>query len=275
METPCGGSHNVLALRIQPDEGLSMSITTKLPGAKLKIRPDIRCYGSVEVQVEAAARLIAQRIRQHIDERGKCRLVLAGGNTPRPVYQRLAQTDLAQTIDWARVHIFWGDERCVPPDDAASNYRLANDALLAHVPLVTRHVHRIEVERGSESAARHYAQILGGEPLDVVLLGMGADGHTASLFPHSADLATGERVIAALSPVPPVQRVSISLRQINESHEVYLLVTGADKAERLAEVLRQIDSGAPTLPAARVQPRSGLLFWLCDAAAARPAASQQ
>ncbi len=246
-----------------------MSMTTKLPGAKLIFRPDIRCYGSVDEQVEAAARLIAQRIRQHIDERGKCRLALAGGNTPLPVYQRLAQTDLAQTIDWAQVHIFWGDERCVPPDDAASNYRLADIALLAHVPLVSRQVHRIEVERGAESAARHYAQILGSEPLDVVLLGMGADGHTASLFPHSADLATGERVIAALSPLPPVQRVSISLRQINESREVYLLVSGADKAERLAEVLRQIDSGAPALPAARVQPESGLLFWLCDVAAAQ------
>jgi 6-phosphogluconolactonase len=254
---------------------MSMSMTTKLPGAKLKIRPDIRCYGSVDEQVEAAARLIAEHIQQHIDERGKCRLALAGGNTPRPVYQRLAQTDLAQTIDWTQVHIFWGDERCVPPDDAASNYRLASDALLAHVPLVTGQVHRIEVERGPESAARHYAHILGSEPLDVVLLGMGADGHTASLFPHGADLSTGERVIAALSPVPPVQRVTISLRQINESREVYLLVSGADKAQRLAEVLRQIDSGAPTLPAARVQPRSGLLFWLCDAAAARPAASQQ
>lgn len=246
-----------------------MSITTKLPGAKLIIRPDIRCYRSVEVQVEAAARLIAQRIRQHIDERGACRLALAGGNTPRPVYQRLAQTDLARTINWARVHIFWGDERCVPPDDAASNYRLANDALLAHVPLVTGRVHRIEVERGPESAARHYARILGSEPLDVVLLGMGSDGHTASLFPHSTDLATSERVIPALSPLPPVQRVSMSLRQINESREVYLLVSGADKAERLAEALHQIDSGAPALPAALVQPRSGRLFWLCDAAAAQ------
>jgi 6-phosphogluconolactonase len=240
------------------------------PSAMTVVPPDIRCYGSVEEQVEAAARLIAERIRQHIDDSGKCRLALAGGNTPRPVYQRLAQTDLAQTIDWARVHIFWGDERCVPPDDDASNYRLADDALLAHVPLVTENVHRIEVERGPESAARHYAEILGSEPLDVVLLGMGADGHTASLFPHSADLVTGERVIAALSPAPPVQRVSMSLRQINESHEVYLLVSGADKAQRLAEVLRQIDSDTPVLPAARVQPGSGLLFWLCDAAAAQP-----
>lgn len=234
------------------------------------VRPDIRCYASVDEQVEAAARLIAECIQRHIDDRGKCRLALAGGNTPRPVYQRLAQTDLARTIDWARVHIFWGDERCVPPDDAASNYRLADIALLAHVPLITSHVHRIEVERGAESAARHYGQMLGSEPLDVVLLGMGGDGHTASLFPRSADLAASARVIPTFSPLPPVPRVSMSLRQINESRAVYLLVTGADKAQRLAEVRRQIESGTPILPAARVQPRSGLLFWLCDAAAAQP-----
>ena len=231
-------------------------------------KPNIRYYANASALAEAAARLISERIMRYVEERGDCRLALAGGTTPRPVYQRLVQADLAATVDWAHVHVFWGDERCVRPDDDASNYRLAYSELLSHVPVIESNVHRIEGERGSIAAARRYVEILGNQPLDLVLLGMGGDGHTASLFPDTPDLATSERVIPTLSPVAPVDRVSISLREINEAREVYLLVSGADKRERLAEVLQQIEAGWPTLPAARVQPRSGLLFWLTDAAAA-------
>ena len=233
------------------------------------VTPDIRCYADVSALVEAAAQLLAKRIVRQLEETGECRLGLSGGNSPRPVYQRLAQADLMKTIEWKHVHVFWGDERCVPSDDEASNYRMAYSALLSHVPVIKSNVHRIEVERGSIAAARRYAEILGNEPLDLVLLGMGGDGHTASLFPDTPDLATGERVIPTRSPVAPADRVSISLREINEAGEVHLLVTGADKTERLAEVLQQIEAGRPTLPAARVQPQSGLLFWLSDAAAAQ------
>ena len=236
------------------------------------VTPDIRCYADVSALVEAAAHLLAKRIVRQLEERGECRLAIAGGNSPRPVYQRLAQADLTRTIEWTHVHVFWGDERCVPSDDEASNYRMAYSALLSHVPVVESNVHRIEVERGSIAAARQYAEILGNEPLDLVLLGMGGDGHTASLFPDTPDLVTSERVIPTRSPVPPVDRVSISLREINEAGEVHLLVSGADKEKRLAEVLRQIEDGRPALPAARVQPRSGQLFWLTDAAAAQPLA---
>ncbi len=233
------------------------------------VEPNICCYANASALVEAVARLIAKRIMEQVEERGNCRLALAGGNTPRPVYQRLAQADLAGTIEWTHVHVFWGDERCVPSNDDASNYRMAYSALLAHVPVTEANVHRIEGERGPAEAARRYAETLGDQPLDVVLLGMGSDGHTASLFPDAPDLATAERVIPTHSPVAPVDRVSISLRAINGAREVYLLVSGADKAERLAEVLQQIESGEPTLPTARVQPRSGLLYWLTDAAAAQ------
>ena len=233
------------------------------------VTPDIRCYADVSALVEAAAQLLAKRIVRQLEETGECRLGLSGGNSPRPVYQRLAQADLMKTIEWKHVHVFWGDERCVPSDDEASNYRMAYSALLSHVPVIKSNVHRIEVERGSIAAARWYAEILGNEPLDLVLLGMGGDGHTASLFPDTPDLATSERVIPTRSSVPPVDRVSISLRTINEAGEVHLLVSGADKKKRLAEVLRQIEDGRPALPAARVQPCSGHLFWLTDAAAAQ------
>jgi len=233
------------------------------------VKPDIRCYDNEDVLVEAAAHLIAERITRLIEEGGECRLALAGGNTPRPVYQRLAQSDLATTVDWTHVHVFWGDERCVPPDDNASNYHMVYSVLLSRVPIIESNVHRIEVERGQGESARRYAEILGNEPLDIVLLGMGDDGHTASLFPDTPELATDERVIPTASPVPPVERVSISLAEINEAREVCVLVSGTDKAQRLAEVQQQIEVGKQTLPTARVQPHSGLLFWLTDAAAAR------
>jgi len=151
------------------------------------VTPDIRCYADVSALVEAAAQLLAKRIVRQLEETGECRLGLSGGNSPRPVYQRLAQADLMKTIEWKHVHVFWGDERCVPSDDEASNYRMAYSALLSHVPVIKSNVHRIEVERGSIAAARRYAEILGNEPLDLVLLGMGGDGHTASLFPDSPE----------------------------------------------------------------------------------------
>ena len=233
------------------------------------IKPNIRCYDNKDVLVEAAANLIAEHITQHIKERGKYRLALAGGNTPRPVYHRLAQPDLATTIDWPRVHVFWGDERCVPADNKASNYHIVYSALLSHVPISKSNVHRIEVEYGQTESARRYAEILGNEPLDIVLLGMGDDGHTASLFPDTPDLSTDERVIPTISPMAPVERVSISLMEINQAREVCLLVAGKNKAQCLAEVHQQIETGKQTLPTARVQPHSGLLFWLSDAAAAK------
>jgi len=233
------------------------------------VEPVIHGYPSKETFVEGAARFIAERVMLHIENRGECRLAIAGGNTPRPVYERLAQDDLAQTVKWSNVHVFWGDERCVSPDDDGSNYRMACSALLSHVPVIPSNVHRIEGERGSIRAAQRYAETLGNEPLDIVLLGMGGDGHTASLFPDARNLATDERVVSAISPVAPAERVSISLQEINDAGEAHLLVAGTEKKERLIEVLQQIESGRPVLPAARVQPRSGLLFWLTDTAIVR------
>lgn len=231
------------------------------------LKPTIHSYKNATLLIDSAAHFIAERINQKILDQGSCRLALAGGNTPRPVYQRLAQTDLSTTIDWKSVHFFWGDERCVPADDTTSNYHMAQTALLAHVPVDNANVHRIQVQQGPRTAAAQYAETLGDTPLDIVLLGMGSDGHVASLFPQTPNLASNERVIPTISPIPPVQRVSISLREINEANEVYLLVSGADKSKRLGEVFHQIEAGNSNLPAARVLPKSGQLFWLCDSTA--------
>lgn len=230
-------------------------------------RPEIRRFPDAEALSAGAAHEIARQIERAVAERGQCRLALAGGSTPQPVYERMAERDLARRIDWNRSIVFWTDERCVPPDDERSNYRMAMDALLRHVPVLTGNVHRIEGELDPEAAAGRYAKALGDEPLDLVLLGMGGDGHIASLFPETPDLRPADaRVIATRSPLPPVRRVSLSLRTLNEARSVLFLVAGASKADRLAEAIRQSCSAAPSLPAAMVRPQA--LSWFVDADAA-------
>lgn len=229
---------------------------------------------------EAAAREVARSMRNALARRGLSTLVLAGGGTPRRLYERLAQEPYRQRIDWPKVALFWGDERCVPPAHPTSNYRMAADTLLSGIPEVGS-VHRIlgELDPG-RAAALYEKEIrkLGGETVprfDLVLLGMGADGHTASLFPDTPELLEERRaVVATTAPEPPRERVTITLPVINAARKVMFLVTDGEKAATLARVMagpaRVIkgDSAAAPLPAALVRPRRGRLLWLLDRAAA-------
>jgi len=213
----------------------------------------------------SAAGLVTALITEAVQERGRCRFGLAGGSTPEPLYEQLA---LGQ-LPWAAIDCYWGDERVVEPDDPASNYAMVQRSLLDKVDVPPRNIHRIHGELAPDAAARAYTEVLGDQPLDVLLLGMGGDGHTASLFPETPALMNSdERVVATTSPVPPFYRISLGLRAINEARVVVLLVAGAGKAARLAEVHTQITSGVLLLPAARVQPTRGRLIWLIDTAAA-------
>jgi 6-phosphogluconolactonase len=226
-----------------------------------------RRFADQAALVRGAAEALAAAIGAAIEARGQCRLALAGGSTPRPVYQRLS---LVTSIDWSAVHVFWGDERCVGPDDPSSNYRMACDALLDHVAVPPAQVHRIEAERGGVEAAAAYARVLGAEPLDLVLLGMGDDGHTASLFPGGAEVEERAALAyAARAPVAPHERVTLTLAAINAARAVWFWVVGAGKADRLQEVFTQVASGERVLPAARVAPSSGDLVWFLDEAAAQ------
>lgn len=232
-------------------------------------RPPIRRFADLESLVSGAAEDLIACMERAIDAQGVCRIAMAGGSTPRPVYRRVGAPDLASRIAWNKVQVFWGDERCVPPTDPASNYRMVHGELLSRVPIPEANVHRIEGERSPDDAARAYTETLGQEPIDLVLLGMGEDGHTASLFPDTPGLGVQEdRVVTTVAPASPADRVSLTLRAINEAVAVRFWVSGAAKAERVAEVFQQIESGTPELPAARVHPRSGGLLWLVDAAAA-------
>ncbi len=162
-------------------------------------------------------------------------LVLAGGSTPRRAYQLLAGRDLP----WGRVAVLFGDERCVPPDDPESNYRMAHEELLDRVHPGS--VHRMPAELGADAGASLYQPVVRSlSPLDLVLLGMGPDGHTASLFPGGAELeAAGYAVAVHDARKPPPERVSLTLRALREARRVVVLVTGADKAEGLRTAQRE------------------------------------
>lgn len=214
---------------------------------------------------EAAARI--ERLVLEAPAGGRATIALAGGSTPRATYQHLA----ARCPPWGRVEFFFGDERCVPPDDEGSNYRMAREALLDRIPLRPEQVHRIPGELPPEEAAaeaeRELRAAVPGDPvpvLDLVLLGMGPDGHTASLFPGGPELESGRLMLPVHRPeLPQPWRVSMTLRVINAARRVLMVVGDAAKAP----VVPRAVAGDPELPAGRVKPQ-GELTWLLTRAAA-------
>ncbi len=251
--------------------------------------PEIRVYPSPEDLAGSAALRIAEILSQAIHASGFCTMLLSGGSTPRAVYERLAQTASGQGHDWSKVHLFWGDERCVPPDHPDSNYDMARRALLSQVPIPDVNVYRVDAEHGPEQAASHYEAdvraffsrraVDGAEMgvFDLVLLGLGEDGHTASLFPRSPALLERQRWFAGVEhdrpPPPLVGRVTATLALINAARQVIFLVVGKNKAEIVRQVLTG-DSNPP-LPAQLVQPDHGYTLWLLDASAALSLPSDQ
>jgi 6-phosphogluconolactonase len=187
------------------------------------------------VLTQAAAEWLGLEMTRAITERGSCSLALAGGRTPEPVYRELAA---ASSIDWTRVEVYFGDERAVPPDHPESNYRMVRLALLSRVPLPPERVHRMEAERPDrDAAAREYQRLLPPR-LDVLLLGMGPDGHTASLFPGSAALDERNRlVLPVLGAKPPAERLTITPPVIEAARKVAVIATGEDKAAVVARAI--------------------------------------
>jgi 6-phosphogluconolactonase len=232
------------------------------------------CPDSAALAQAAAAHWIA-RATEAIAARGRFAVALSGGATPRAAYALLATPAWADRVDWARVHVFWSDERCVPPNHPESNYRLAREALLDHVPLPGANVHRIHAEREPQEAAAEYERTLrvffSAAPaprFDLALLGLGVDGHTASLFPGTAAVYERERwVVAHYVPQLTAWRVTLTSVVLDAADQVTFLVSGAQKAARLQQVLTgpyQPD----VLPAQVVRPAPGHLLWLVDATAA-------
>jgi len=232
----------------------------------------------IVADAEALAREAAQRIaglaHEAVAARGLFSAALSGGSTPGTLYRLLAKEPTRSQIPWTQVHLFWADERCVPPDDPGSNHRLAHETLIAHVPVPPGNVHRVSGELGSTAAARAYDRELrrffgGPRPrFDLVLLGLGSDGHTASLFPNSAALEEIERLVVATTALygnRPAERVTLTLPALNAARQVLFLVSGLEKAEIVQAVLADVEG---RLPARRIRPVAGQITWLLDAAAA-------
>lgn len=222
---------------------------------------------------EAAVRFVALAC-QAIDSRGRASVALSGGSTPGRLFALLAEDPYRGQIPWEHVHLFWADERCVSPQDATSNYRMAREILISKVPIPPDQVHRMQGELAPEVAARVYERELqdffcGPRPrLDLVLLGLGEDGHTASLFPGSPLLAEKDRLVAPAAASyqdRPVERITLTLSAINTARQVLFLVGGSAKAGIVVSVLKGPDG---CFPAQGVQPTAGSLTWLLDAPAA-------
>lgn len=235
--------------------------------------PEFQVFDNLDGLSRAAAKLFEQRAAEYAAAGRNFSVALSGGSTPRRLYEMMTEARVA----WDRVHFFQVDERSVPPDDAESNYRMIRQALLDRVPLPEENFHRIAAERDDrDGAAREYAaeleRVLGpraGEwpRLDLVFLGMGADGHTASLFPASPGLEERKLWVRPnYSPALGKLRMTLTFPVLNAAREVIFLVSGEDKAETLWQVLE----GPPgKFPAQRIHPVDGRLSWFVDKTAAR------
>lgn len=237
------------------------------------LHPRVEVYDNADALFRAASEKIAAMLEAALRERGTASFVLTGGNTPKPFYELLADSPYHERLDWSHIQFFWGDERCVPPDSPESNYGVAWKALISKLPVASENVHRIpgEMDDPEKAALQYEAEIRRIIPdssppsFDVVLLGMGEDGHTASLFPGThwneerwvvANHATG-RLTA--------NRVTMTPRLLNAARNVLFLISGAAKAKALAGVL---EDPASDYPAKRIQPPSGNLTWMVDKEAA-------
>jgi 6-phosphogluconolactonase len=241
-------------------------------------KPTVEVYPDAETLANAAAALVSRSARASVDERGAFTLVLSGGSTPRRTYELLADT-FSRFVPWDRTHVFFSDERVVPASDPRNNYAMARDALLSRVPIPPSHVHPMPTEGAvpSELAARyesglrsHFASASRhrAEPIcDLAVMGVGADGHTASLFPGAAELSEPERwVLAARAPEGTVvrDRLTLTLPVLNRTRRVVFLVNGAEKSDALARVLRPESGDVEAPPPAALVHGLHSTEWLID-----------
>ncbi len=247
---------------------------------------ELNIYDNPGDLFQTAATRLVKYSQECVARQGRFTLALAGGNTPKNLYNLLAASPARKGIDWANTYLFFGDERCVAPDHPDSNYRMAREALLDKVPVPVANVFRMEGENPDRAAAassyaeqlKEFFRLEGGSGpspenfprFDLILLGMGPDGHTASLFPGTeAQQERGRPVTANFVPKFNTYRLTLTAPTINNAAQVWFLVTGADKAESLEKVLEG-DYQPQTFPSQLIGPHHGQLVWFVD----RPAAAQ-
>lgn len=202
-------------------------------------------------------------------------IVLSGGNTPKKLF-RILGDDFTASIPWNRIHFWWGDERCVPPDDENSNFKTANDSLFSKISIPKKNIHRIKGENDPEEEAIRYNHEIeenlnyrGENPVfDLLILGLGEDGHTASIFPDQLELFEDERICAVTQhPITGDNRITLTGRALNNSNRIFFVVTGESKSMRISEIMND-NEAAKLLPANYIEPKNGDLIWFIDDAAA-------
>ncbi len=245
-------------------------------------RTDVQTFATTGALMHAAAEEFIACASAAVASSGRFTVALSGGSTPAALYALLATRRQAERVDWARVHVFFGDERCVPPEDPASNFGMARAQLLDHVPVPASNVHRMRGEDEPARAAAAYERELreafatpegppraiAGARFDLVLLGLGPDGHTASLFPGARALRGCARwVVAARAPAVHARRITLTPAVLCAAAEIVFVIAGGEKSS----ILRRVLEGPyepETLPAQAMAPSAGRLRWLVDADAA-------
>lgn len=245
--------------------------------AMANTKPDVRVFENLNLLSRAAAELFVETSVQAILQRGRFLAALSGGNTPTELYKLLAQSPYKEQVDWTHVHTFWGDERCVPIEDSENSYRQAYDSLLSQVLIPAENIHRVESDLEPAEAAKNYANVLkqfASAPLDwprfdLALLGMGEDGHTASLFPGSeVNVSLPTLAVTARYQDRPAHRVTLTPLVFNSARRIIFLVSGESKAQTLANVLYG-GYDPKQLPAQRIRPTDGEVIWMVDKLAAK------
>ncbi len=236
------------------------------------MQPQIKVSPDFDALVAGAAERIVDLAERAIADHGSFSIALSGGKTPESLYALLASKPYLPRVNWAKVHVYFGDERMVPPDSDQSNFRMADRALLAHVPIPKTQIYRIRGEIDPQQAAKEYGELLkaqfGDGGMDLILLGMGDDGHTASLFPGTEALAEKKhRMAANFVPKLSAWRATMTAPFINRAATVMILVAGKEKSKRVQEVLEGAKD-PQRLPIQLIEPENGTLVWLLDAGAA-------
>lgn len=241
------------------------------------MNPVIQIFKDIDSLSRSAADLFLETTTQAIKERGHALIAISGGSTPLALFRLLANEPYRSQVNWHAVHIYWADERCVPQDDPGSNHGQARKAFLSQVQIPEDNVHRINSDLEPAQAAREYANTLRDfrEPpldwprFDLVLLGMGEDGHTASLFPGSeVDVQSLTLAVTAHYQDRPANRVTLTPRVFNTARKIVFLVSGENKAETLARVLDKNNYQPELYPVQRIHPFNGTIIWMLDEAAA-------
>ncbi|SHE76831.1 6-phosphogluconolactonase [Mariniphaga anaerophila] len=236
---------------------------------------EVKIYPKPKKVCKAVAREILKLTQDSPQQRFD--IALSGGNTPKKLFKILEKKH-KDTIPWDRIHFWWGDERCVPPTSEESNFKMANDFLFTQVPVPPQNIHRVKGENPPEEEAKRYAEEIdsslthrGEVPVfDLIILGLGDDGHTASIFPNRLELFEEKRnCVVAQHPASGQNRVTLTGKVLNNASRIFFLVTGENKAMRVSEIMNN-DEAAKLLPAYYIEPQNGSLIWFID----EPAASK-